>query len=254
MDPLSRIAIVGIGGIFSQSPTLDNLWGNVRDGVDTALAVPPRRWLLSRVDAYDSKIGIPDRVYSTRVCLIEDFHANLSGLHIASELLDRLDPMFHLLLHSGRQAWADGTTQKLDRGRVGVVVGNIVLPTEKASQLTRAIFDPVFEENVLDGSNKLEFCRIDPWSRHVAALPAAMLARALGLKGGSYTLDAACASSLYAIKLAADHLQAGRADAMLAGGLSRPDCLYTQMGFSQLRALSLSGRCSPFDQAADGLV
>src|SRR5258708_1824704 len=211
MDPLSRIAIVGIGGIFSQSPTLDHLWGNVRDSVDTAREVPSRRWVLSGVDAYDSRIGIPDRVYSTRACLIEDFHANLSGLHIASDFLDQLDPMFHLLLHSGRQAWADGATQKLDRGRVGVVVGNIVLPTEKASQLTRAIFDSLFEEKVLDGSNKLEFCLIDPWGRHVAALPAAMLARALGLEGGSYTLDAACASSLYAIKLAANHFQAGRA-------------------------------------------
>ena len=33
-----------------------------------------------------------------------------------------------------------------------------------------------------------------------------------------------------------------------------PDCLYTQMGFSQLRALSPSGRCTPFDARADGLV
>jgi acyl transferase domain-containing protein len=41
---------------------------------------------------------------------------------------------------------------------------------------------------------------------------------------------------------------------MLAGGLSRPSSLYTQMGFSQLRALSPTGRCSPFDKRADGLV
>src|SRR5204862_5139824 len=29
---------------------------------------------------------------------------------------------------------------------------------------------------------------------------------------------------------------------------------YTQMGFAQLRALSVSGRCSPFDARADGLM
>jgi 3-oxoacyl-(acyl-carrier-protein) synthase/3-hydroxymyristoyl/3-hydroxydecanoyl-(acyl carrier protein) dehydratase len=80
------------------------------------------------------------------------------------------------------------------------------------------------------------------------------LAKALGLGGGSFTLDAACASSLYAVKLACDELRAGRADAMLAGGVSRPDCLYTQMGFTQLRALSPSGRCAPFDESSDGLV
>src|SRR4029077_8169329 len=68
------------------------------------------------------------------------------------------------------------------------------------------------------------------------------------------TLDAACASSLYALKIACDELTSGRVDAMLAGGLNRSDSLYTQMGFSQLRALSPSGRCSPFDARADGLL
>src|SRR5262249_57451181 len=46
----------------------------------------------------------------------------------------------------------------------------------------------------------------------------------------------------------------GGAEAMLAGGLSRPDSLYTQMGFSQLRALSPDGRAYPFDARAGGLV
>ena len=42
--------------------------------------------------------------------------------------------------------------------------------------------------------------------------------------------------------------------AMLAGGVSRPDSLYTQMGFAQLRALATTGRCTPFDAAASGLI
>src|SRR5438105_12071351 len=81
-----------------------------------------------------------------------------------------------------------------------------------------------------------------------------MVARALGLRGVAYTLDAACGSSLYALKLAIDELRSGRADAMLTGGVSRPDALYTQMGFSQLRALSPSGRAAPLDHRADGLI
>lgn len=93
-----------------------------------------------------------------------------------------------------------------------------------------------------------------PLNGHAAAMPASILARALGLSGGTFTLDAACASSLYAIKLAMDELREGRADAMLAGGISRPDCLYTQMGFSQLRALSRAGRCRPFDAQGNGLM
>ena len=41
---------------------------------------------------------------------------------------------------------------------------------------------------------------------------------------------------------------------MIAGGVSRPDPLYTQMGFSQLRALSPRGRSAPFDDEGDGLI
>ncbi len=91
-------------------------------------------------------------------------------------------------------------------------------------------------------------------ARGIAALPAALIAQAFGLQGSTYTLDAACASSLYAIKLACDGLQSGRCDAALVGGLSRPDHLYTQMGFSQLHALSSKGACTPFDARADGLL
>ncbi len=56
------------------------------------------------------------------------------------------------------------------------------------------------------------------------------------------------------LKLAVDELRSGRADAMIAGGASRPDALYTQMGFSQLRALSPGGRAAPLDHRADGLI
>ncbi|MEK7747036.1 MAG: polyketide synthase, partial [Elusimicrobiota bacterium] len=95
---------------------------------------------------------------------------------------------------------------------------------------------------------------VHPLNRYPAGLPAGLLAQALGLGGGAYTLDAACASSLYALSLACDSLASGRTDAMLAGGVSRPECFYTQMGFSQLRALSPTGRPAPLDASGDGLV
>jgi acyl transferase domain-containing protein/3-hydroxymyristoyl/3-hydroxydecanoyl-(acyl carrier protein) dehydratase len=96
--------------------------------------------------------------------------------------------------------------------------------------------------------------RSEPLNAFPAGLPASVVAGALGLGGVAYTLDAACGSSLYALKLAIDELRSGRADAMLSGGVSRPDALYTQMGFSQLRALSLRGRAAPLDHRADGLL
>ncbi len=253
MQLSQRVAIVGIGGIFPQSASLDQFWANIRGGVDTARDVPPGRWILSNADAFDPRPGTPDRVYSLRGCFIEDFAFDPEGLHVDRELLKQLDPMNHLALHAARQAWRDAVTANVDCRRVGVVLGNIALPTDNASALTREILGRTIEENVL-GNSTGPPRPTHPLNRFVAGLPAGLVAQALGLGGGSFTLDAACASSLYALKLAVDELLAGRADAMLTGGVSRPECLYTQMGFSQLRALSPSGRCAPFDAAADGLV
>ena len=254
------IAIVGLGGIFPGSPTLEAFWENLRTARDTAREVPEGRWSLRPEEVLDARGPMPDKVYTTRACFIEGFALDAAGLDLPPDLLGRLDPMFHLLLHAGRQAWRDARTDAVDRQRVGVIIGNIALPTESVSAFAEEVLLPAFEAKLFaeqggarpaGSSDKL---RTEPLNRYVAGLPAGVLARALGLGGGAFTLDAACASSLYAVKLACDELLAGRADAMLTGGLSRPDSLYTQMGFSQLRALSPTGRCSPFDAQGNGLV
>ena len=118
-----------------------------------------------------------------------------------------------------------------------------------SSAITREVLGRAFEDALLGTAGTKTQCAValsSPRNARVTARPASLLAHALGLGGGSCTLDAACASSLCAVKLACDELRAGRTDAMLAGGVSRPESLYTQMGFCQLRALSPSGVCRPF--------
>ena len=248
------VAIVGIGGIFPDAPELTTFWENIRNAKSAAREVPAGRWALPADAAFDTEAGKPDHVYSRRGCFIESIPplSELSGLQIDPKLADGLDPAFHLLLHAGKRAFDSAVTAKLDRSRVGVVIGNLALPSEKSAELSRALLGRNFEEKLLGHAGDQPIP--NPLNRYVAGLPAGLLAASLGLGGGCSTLDAACASSLYAIKLACDGLLSGRADAMLSGGLSRPDPLYTQMGFAQLRALSRRGVCSPFDASGDGLV
>lgn len=250
------VAIVGVGGIFPAAPTLESFWTNITGNVTAARLPPAGRWLLEPEEVYAPTRGATDKVYAQKGCFIETASSELcfDGLDLPTGFLERFDPLFHLLLHSGRQAFADGVTTNLKRERVGVIIGNLALPSEMSSALSRDTLGRTFAEQLLGAEVALENPEIDPLNRYVAGLPAGLLARALGLGGSSYTLDAACASSLYAIKLAVDELLAHRADAMLTGGLSRPDPLYTQMGFSQLHALSPTGSCSPFDAKGDGLV
>ena len=138
-----------------------------------------------------------------------------------------------------------------------MILAAIALPTETSSLIAEKVLGSYLEKQMFDpktGKPAPALTGNQCLAGRMTGFPAALLARALGLGNGTYTLDAACASSLVAFKLACDTLAQHRADAMLEGGVSRPDCLYTQIGFSQLRALSPSGRCAPFDKAADGLV
>ena len=84
-----------------------------------------------------------DRVYSTRGCFVDAFELDIAGLEISREEISRLDVMFHLLLHAGRQAWGDVVTVGVDRKRVGVIIGNIALPTDGASAYERGDFGAV---------------------------------------------------------------------------------------------------------------
>ncbi len=216
--------------------------------------VSPGRWILDPSGIRNPTPGLRDSVFTTRGCFAEDFVPDFSDSTLPLHLARALDPMFHMLIHAGKTAFASAKTGNLDRSRVGVIVGNIALPTSGASALADEIISPLFEARVMGSTQRSPPSISSPLDRYVTGLPAGILGRALGLGGGTFTLDAACASSLYAIKLACDELLSNRSDAMLAGGLSRPDSLYTQMGFSQLRALSSSGRCSPFDHKGDGLI
>lgn len=245
MSKSAAVAIVGIGGLFPDAPDLEQFWKLVRDGKTAVREVPTNRWQVAPADIYDPEVGKPDHLYSTKGCFIE----NCPQL---PELAD-LDPLFHLLVTAGRQAFADANTKELALARTGVIIGNLALPTETASKLSHALLGCTFAEQ-LTGKTPSDVSIPLPTNRFVAGLPAGILAQSLGLGGVTSTLDAACASSLYAIKLAIDELLSHRADAMLCGGVSRPDPLYTQVGFSQLRALSKQGICAPFDADGDGLV
>jgi len=252
------IAIVGLGGVLPGAPTLDEFWSVVESGVDTASDPPPGRWCLNVERAYSKDQAQPDRVHSRRACFVRDFEFDAQGIDLPAELVESLDPMVHLALHAGQQAWRDAVTEGVDPARVGVMLGNIVLPTASASAMADWILGRRFERELFRAAGmpmppetRAPVATINRW---VAGLPAAMLARGLGFGGDRFCIDAACSSSLFTVELAVDALRQGRLDAVLAGGVSRPDSLYTQMGFSQLLAVSPTGRCSPFDHKSDGLV
>ncbi len=243
---LCKIAVVGMAGVFPQALDTRQFLDNIIHKRESIITVPDHRWI-GPVNDFISHQTLPDKAVSNKAGLIENFHFDSTGFLVDKDLLSNLDPLHQLVLHAGRDALSQCSKTNEDKKRTGVIIAAIALPTETSSQVSWQI--------ICNGNKDYKgLVPKDFSSSGVVSLPAAVFARAMGLQGGCFTLDAACASSLYSIKLACEHLHLKKADIMVAGGVSRPDSLYTQIGFTQLQALSPSGRCSPFDKNADGLV
>ena len=226
------IAIVGMGGVFPGADRLDRFWHNILNKVDCTREVPPDRWIATRQAICDPEPK-PDKAFTARCCVVDNFEFDPAGFDLDVDLVRQLDPLYHMVLHSARAAVSEARLPHFKRRRTGVALAAIVLPTETSSEITRDLFAPILPRDLNPSrpqpTSNGPITRERSLAARVTSLPAAILAEALGLGGGTFTLDAACASSLYAIKLACDELLSHRADAMLAGGVSRPDCLYTQV-------------------------
>ncbi|MBF0226301.1 MAG: type I polyketide synthase [Desulfobacterales bacterium] len=255
METKTKIAVVGMSCLFPGAKNINAFWSNIINKVNTSEPVPNDRWIINPDFVYD-KDNPPDKARSIKACLINDFIFDPNGYEISSDFLSKLDILYHFVLHTGKEAFHSCKTNNINKKNIGVILAAIALPTDSSSYITRKLFGNIYKEKLglLHNNENPSFSIEECLSSRVTSLPASILAKALGLGGGSYTLDAACASSLYAIKLACDELIAHRTDMMLAGGVNRAECLYTQIGFSQLKALSPSGKCSAFDKNADGLV
>lgn len=247
--PFQPIAIVGRGCVLPGCLSPEALWRTVRDGACHVAPPPPGDW---RVDM-GAVLGAPngadgrDRAWTDRGGYVGalDRALDLSGAALDAERMDRLDPVFRWSLHAAGQA-----LHGISRGagaRKGLVLGNLSYPTRSHVRLAERFW----LDRAGVGSGGPE---VDPINRFMSGSPAMLVARAYGLGGGSLALDAACASGLYAIKIACDRLQEGEADLMLAGAVNAVDQLFLHTGFTALNALSRTGRSRPFHAEADGLI
>ncbi|GAA4013375.1 type I polyketide synthase [Allokutzneria multivorans] len=243
------IAIVGRGCVLPGALTPGQYWDNLAAGRQSLSSVPPGRWGLDPHWAMATGEDTADRTYTDMGGYVRGFESvfDPAGFAIGAESVLALDPLFQWVLHTAREALRESGVDTAPR-RSGLVLGNLCMPTESMASFAEHVL--LEEMPALRGAR----ARPDARNRFSAGLPAHLAARALGLDGGSFALDAACSSSLYAIKLACDRLLDGTADFMLAGAVNRSDQLVQQVNFTALSATSRTGRSRPFHRDSDGLV
>lgn len=241
------IAIVGQSCVLPGALGPSALWDAVVAGRDLIGVVPRGRWSLAARHVMGTTDDSVDRTWSDRGGYVTGFEDlfDVEGFALHPDEIRALDPLFQWVLHCGREALAG---VHASRARTGVVLGNLSFPSSSMAR---------FAERTWLGdalADQVGVAPVHARNRFTSGLPAHLLARALGLGGDAFALDAACASSLYAIKIACDRLHDHSADAMLAGAVNRADDLFIHVGFCALQALSRCGESRPFDARADGLV
>ncbi len=267
-----QIAIVGMGCHFPDARDLTSYWENILAGKDCTREVPPDRW--DPQIFCDPASPANDRVPCSRGGYLDSplhFDAALHG--IMPRTVEGGEPEQFLVLEAAMAALADAgqTMSDLADKRVEVVIGRGNYFNR--GNLTRlqhgrmiaqnlallAAFHPEWSQADLDAIRDDLRKSLPPFE--AATIPgqltngtAGRIAHRLNLKGASYVVDAASASSLVAVDMAARALQERRADLAIVGGVYLEADVDFPLVFRQLGAVSRSGVSRPFTAGADGML
>ena len=126
--------------------------------------------------------------------------------------------------------------------RAGAILGNSGGGMATQDEGFRAVYEA--------GKN-----RVHPFTvpRLMGNAPTAHLTMRFGLKGPSFTVSSACASSNHAMGQAAATIASGQADVMLTGGTEAMLTFGGLKAWEGLRVMSATG-CRPFCASRDGMV
>ena len=278
---MENIAVVGIANLFPGSSAPEEFWQQLLKKQDCRSKATIEQMGVDP-DKYTGKKGDTDKFYCVHGGYIRNFDFDASafvevdaqgnagsntqkGNGLTTEYLNQLDDLNQWALYVTQQALTDAGYWGSDKLEdCGVILGNLSFPTKSSNHLFMPLYHQVVDGALKEVLNKdfqlshfsdTDIAQNDIHADNalVAGYPAALLAKAAGLGGTHFALDAACASSCYSVKLACDYLHTGKADMMLAGAVSGSDPMFVNMGFSIFQAYPANNIHAPFDKNSQGL-
>jgi len=176
------------------------------------------------------------------------------GEYLDKKQMRRVDPCISYAVVAGKKAleyaqlYDEAALVRLDKSRCGIVIGSgmggmdifsLGLHTLVGKGVKR--MSPFFVPYILTN------------------MSGGMLATDLGFMGPNYSISTACASGSHSIISAANHIQRGEADLMLAGGTEAAISPIGVAGFCACKALSQRNddptkASRPWDRGRDGFV
>ncbi len=262
------IAVVGISALFPEAPDLEKYWDNIVRKVDAITEIPADRWNVD--DYYDRDKSAPDKTYSRRGGFLPEVDFDPMDFGIPPNLLEQTDSSQLLGLLVARDALEDAgyaDASEAIRDRTGVILG-VTAGMKLLGSLTARLQYPVWEKvlrqsglNEADTATVIEKIKAAYVRWEEASFPGLLgnvisgrIANRLDLGGTNCTVDAACGSSLAAVKMAVSDLVEGRADMMITGGVDTDNSPFMYMCFSKTPAFTTEDRVQPFDENSKGIM
>lgn len=196
----------------------------------------------------------------------------ITGVGIQTSLSSDLEIFWQSLLakESSARHWEDLREQQF-RSTVACRIAGILGPSFHRGRriASEAVADAILQSSiklpqrtgVFIGSTMGESYAIEALaegrSRQLKSQSTIGIARTIrdahSLHGPCRAYGSACAASNYSIGAAAETLRRNKIDAAIAGGVD-PFSRIAMTGFSRSRAMSVKGRCRPFDKERDGMI
>ncbi|MCE7079503.1 type I polyketide synthase [Streptomyces sp. ST2-7A] len=270
---MNRIAIVGLACRYPDATTPRELWENAVAGRRAFRRLPDVRTPLA--DYWDPDPTAPDRFYARNAAVLEGYRFDRVAYKVPGSTYRSTDLTHWLALDTASRALLDaGFTPggNLPRSRTGVIVGNTLTGEFTRANvmrlrwpyvhrvMARALRDEGWDDRRVaeflagvEDRYKEPFPPVDEdtLAGGLANTIAGRICNHFDLKGGGYTVDGACSSSLLSITTAATALLEGDIDVAVAGGVDLSIDPFEIIGFAKAGALA-TGEMRMYDRRSNG--
>jgi len=239
------IAIVGMACAFPGAPDLPAYWSQILSGNDAVTEVPADRWDTNVYGDLPRWGGFLPPL---------DFDPLAFGMPPSS--MGSIDPAQLMSLELARRALADAgyAEREFDRDHTSVIFGAESGSDLGNAKIMRGLLPSYLDEVPPELLDQLPSLTEDSFPGTLANVISGRIANRLDLRGANYTVDAACGSSLAALDIAVKELRLGTSSMVLCGAVDLHNGVNDYLMFTSAGALSPTGRCRPFDAAADGIA
>ncbi|MEH1868252.1 MAG: beta-ketoacyl synthase N-terminal-like domain-containing protein [Nostoc sp.] len=263
------IAIVGMASLLPQARNLREYWQNIVNKIDCITDVPSTHWSVE--DYYDpNPRTTEDKTYCKRGGFLPEVDFNPMEFGIPPSILEVTDVSQLLSLVVAKEAMEDagyGEKREFSRETVGVILG-VAMAKQLGMPLSARLEYPIWEKALKSSGlsdedtqkivEKIKSAYVK-WDENafpgmLANVVAGRIANRLNFGGMNCVVDAACASSFGALKMAISELVEHRSDMMLTGGVDTDNTIMAYISFSKTPAVSPSENVKPFDAKSDGMM